>query len=136
MKTIFTKMSFIQVNRSSFNPRASLTNIMGPVGVPKRGGKNLTYELRRDVPEITYFPSLMSVSGAALELESSPSVHPYGGGKWDWAAKSYLNDSANSHPTVLGGYQATVSKASWQFFLGFLSPFQSIPLCLACALYL
>lgn len=103
------------------------------MGVPKRGGKNLTHELRRDVPEITYFPSLMLVSAAALELESTPSVHPYGGGKWDWAAKSYLNDSTNNHPTVLGGYQATVSKASWQFSLGFLSPFQSIPLSLACA---
>lgn len=38
----------------------------------------------------------MSVSAADLELDSTPSVHTSGGGEWDWAAKSYLNDSATA----------------------------------------
>lgn len=69
----------------------------------------------------------MSVLAADLELDSTPSAYLFGGGKQNWTAKGYLNDSTNSHQTVLGGYQATVSKASWQF------SFQSTPLCLACA---
>lgn len=66
------------------------------LGVPRREGKNLPRDLRRDAPEIIYFPSLMSVSAAALELDSTPSVHPYGGGERNRASESYLNDSATA----------------------------------------
>lgn len=38
----------------------------------------------------------MSVSAAGLELDSTPSVHPCGGGERNWASESYLNDSATA----------------------------------------
>lgn len=133
METVFAKVSFIQLSHRLLRPRACLTKIKGVCGGPKNRRQKLTLDLRRAIPDITYSPSLLSVSAADLELDATQSSHPYGGGKQDWTAKSYLNDSTNSHQTVLGGYQATASKASWQFSSGSLSPFQSTLLCLACA---
>ena len=119
---------FTQVNQSSLTQ----SWVSESTDVPRRGGKNLLHDLRGDDPEITYSLLLMLVSTTNLEFDSTSSVHPYGR-KWDWAAESYLNDSTNSHQTVLGGYQATASKASRQFSLGSLSSFQSTFLCLAYA---
>lgn len=38
----------------------------------------------------------MSGSAADLELDPTPSIHPYGGGERNWATESYLNDSATA----------------------------------------
>lgn len=132
MGAVFTKVSFIQVNPSWLSPGPAWAWVRESVGVPRKGGKNLPWHLRRNVPEITYSPSLMSESAADLELDSTPSVHPYGGGEGIGKRESF-GWFSYSHQTLLGGYQATISKASWQFSLGSLSPCQSTGLGLACA---
>lgn len=74
MKTVFTKVSFIQVHQRSLSLRARW--VRKSMGVLRRGGESLLCDLRGEVPEITYSLSLMLVSAANLELDSIPSVHP------------------------------------------------------------
>lgn len=100
METVFAAVSVIQVSHSLLSPSAFLPKVRGVCRVLRRGGKNLPPDLRRDIPDMTYSPSLLSRSAADLESDSTPSAHPYGGGKQDWAATSYLNDSTKRHQTA------------------------------------
>lgn len=122
METLFTKWVSVKPIIGCSIPGPAEAWVKESLCVLGRGGKNLLHDRKR-----CPWYNLLLVTEVWIICWFRIRFHSKYSPLWGWRKElgnwELLEWFIYSHQTVLGGYQATVSKASWQFSLGFLSPF-------------